>query len=55
MKRLCLPECITALHFPNFPEQAIAPWVASNLLKQQSSVIIILDESLAQAEEKGED
>jgi len=55
MKRLCLPECITALHFPNFPEQAIAPWVASNLSKQQSSVIIILDESLAQAEEKGED
>ena len=41
--------------FPNFPEQAIAPWVASNWAKQQNAVIIILDESLARAEEKGED
>ena len=55
MKRLCLPESISSLHFPNFPEQAIAPWVASNWGKQQNDVIIILDESLARAEEKGED
>ena len=55
MKRVCLPESIPSLHFPNFPEQAIAPWAASNWAKQQNAVIFILDESLARAEEKGED
>lgn len=55
MKRLFLPENIYSLFLSNFPEQAIAPWVASHWIDEKSSVILILDETLTQAEIKGED
>ena len=55
MKRIFLPESISASFFPNFPEQTVTLWAASNWNKQQSRVIVVLDESLAQAEEKGDD
>ena len=55
MKRIQLPGDTFSQFIPLFPEQAVAPWVADRWHSAPTPVIVLLDESLPQAEVKGED
>ena len=55
MKRIQLPGDIFSQFIPLFPEQAVAPWVADRWHSARTPVVVLLDESLPQAEVKGED
>ena len=55
MKRIRLPRDTFSQFIPLFPEQAVAPWVADRWRSTCTPVIVLLDESLPQAELKGED
>ncbi len=55
MKRIQLPGDIFSQFIPLFPEQAVAPWVADRWQSARTPVVVLLDESLPQAEVKGED
>jgi len=55
VKRIQLPGDTFSQFIPLFPEQAVAPWVADRWHSAPTPVIVLLDESLPQAEVKGED